>query len=69
MERKLFYTLWDPREQAEEPVFSFPAHIESRVLVFNYLLKQNGLLSNFLNVGSYLGRDVVHATRSIGNGT
>ena len=38
--------------------------------MFNYVLKPNGLRSKFLNVGSYLGRDVdVHATRSIGNGT
>lgn len=38
--------------------------------MFNYLLKLNGVLSNFLNVGSYLGGDVdVQATRSIGNRT
>ena len=26
--QEVFYTLWDPREQTREPVFSFPTHIE-----------------------------------------
>ena len=58
--QKVFYTLWDPREQTR---------VEWQVVVVNCLLKPS-VLSDFLNAGFYLGRDVdVCATKSIGNGT
>lgn len=67
--QKVFYTLWDPREQTRETVYSFPTHTEWQAVVVNCLLKPS-VLSNFLNAGFYLGRDVdVCAIKSIGSGT